>query len=306
MIVYKEHHQLDKQKWDACVKASVNTSVFAHSWYLDAVCENWSALVLNDYEAVFPLTSGTKLGVNYLYQALFTRYSGVYSPVAISELMVSQFFDAIPEKFRYIEFSIHETNSFSRNDFQIVKRLFQTLDINKPYEEVAKEFKGDAKRNIKKATKSDLTVTEILTPEQIVTLFKENKGKELKGLHEKDYRLLENLMSAALKNDAGIMIGIMNSEKMLIAGGFFIRSRDRILFLKGSANAEGKSTGAMYLLLDHLFKTYAGKVGLFDFGGSSVETVASFNHNFGAKDSVYLQVKRNKLPFWIKLMSGKK
>ena len=306
MIHYIEHKNIDKKKWNTCIETSTSPSIFVNTWYLDAVCPNWSALVLNDYEAVFPLASNNKLSIHYLYQPLFTRYLGVYSKTSITENLVSDFFDAIPKQFKYIEFSIHEKNIFNRTDFEKKERLFQTLALNQKYEQLLDGFKGDAKRNIKKAEKHLLVITENVQPKDVVDLFKNNKGKELTGLSKEDYSTLENLMIEALKNNAGIILGIQNKEKKLIAAAFFIKSKTEILFLKGSANAEGKSAGAMYLLLNYIFKNYSQKIEKFDFGGSSVETVASFNHNFGAKDSVYLQVKRNKLPLLIKLMSGKK
>jgi hypothetical protein len=306
MIQYIEHKNIDKKKWDECIQTSTAPSIFVYSWYLDVVCPTWNALILNDYEAVFPLASNSKLSIPYLYQPLFTRYLGVYSKVDSSENLVSNFFNAIPKQFKYIEFSIHERNIFNRIDFEKKERLFQTLSLMQSYDQLLDSFKGDAKRNIKKAEKQLLTITENVKPKDVVDLFKNNKGKELKGLTKEDYQTLENLMKKALQNNAGIVIGVHNQEKNLIAAGFFIKSANEILFLKGSANSEGKTVGAMYLLLNYIFKNYCLKIETFDFGGSSVESVASFNHNFGAKDSVYLQVKRNKLPYLIKLMSGKK
>lgn len=306
MIAYITHTTIDKNKWDTCIKESINPTVFAYSWYLDAVCKNWSALVLNDYEAVFPLASNTKLSIPYLYQPIFTRYLGIYSKKECSEELVNSFFNAIPEKFKYIEFSIHEKTIFNRPDFEQKKRYFQTLALNCAYETLFDSFKGDAKRNIKKAEKQNLTVTHKIEPKEVVLLFKNNKGKELKDLDNADYECLENLMNASMNNHSGIILGVLNSKAELIAGAFFIQSDNRILFLKGSANADGKSAGAMYLLLNHLFKNYSSGVQLFDFGGSSVESVASFNRNFGAIDCEYIQIKKNMLPFIIKLISGKK
>ncbi|MBL7882723.1 MAG: hypothetical protein JNL69_01535 [Bacteroidia bacterium] len=306
MIAYLKHTHIDKTKWDACIKESLNTSPFVYTWYLDAVCKNWDALILKDYEAVFPLVWNTKLNISYLYQPIFTRYLGVYSKNEPSGKLVNAFLDAIPNKFKYIEFSIQESTLLKRSDFEIKERTFQTLDLNCDYEQLHESFKGDAKRNIKKAEKLGLAVTNKIEPKEVVDLFKYNKGKELKGLTNNDYECLEKLMTTSLSNDTGIILGIINTKNELIAGGFFIKSDNRILFLKGSANAEGKSAGAMYLLLNHLLKNYSSQIQLFDFGGSSVESVANFNRNFGATDNVYLQIKRNNLPFIIKLISGKK
>ena len=52
MIKFVLHKDVDTDKWDECIKKSVNALPYAFSWYLDIVAEYWDALVLNDYEAV--------------------------------------------------------------------------------------------------------------------------------------------------------------------------------------------------------------------------------------------------------------
>ncbi|MFZ4413044.1 MAG: GNAT family N-acetyltransferase [Bacteroidales bacterium] len=305
MINYLQHHQINKEKWDECIDTSVNGNAYVYSWYLDVVSKNWNALILNDYDAVFPLALNSKFKITYLYQPFFSRYLGVYSKIAITETLVNAFLEAIPSTIQFIEFNIHENNYFENADFQKKERFFQFLTLNRPYQDIFQEYKGDAKRNLKKAEKNNLKIHENIAPEKIVDLFRHNKGKQIKELHSQDYVMLQNLMTTCNKHKSGIALGVTNTANELIAAGFFIRSRHQILFLKGSANAEGKALGAMYLMIDELVKTYAQKINSFDFGGSSLESIASFNHNFGAKNCVYLQVKKNNLPFVVKLISGK-
>ena len=62
MINYIEHKDIDFKKWDSCVANSLNRLIYGFSWYLDVVCNDWDALVYNDYEAVFPLPKRKKWG----------------------------------------------------------------------------------------------------------------------------------------------------------------------------------------------------------------------------------------------------
>ncbi|MCK4361546.1 MAG: hypothetical protein KAV70_07350, partial [Bacteroidales bacterium] len=79
MIKHLTYQQINKSKWDECIKKSFNGIIYGYSWYLDIVCKHWEALVENDYERVFPLTTGKKFGINYLYQPFFTQQLGVFS-----------------------------------------------------------------------------------------------------------------------------------------------------------------------------------------------------------------------------------
>ncbi|NVN94779.1 MAG: hypothetical protein HXX18_05795 [Bacteroidetes bacterium] len=306
MIHYLQHNHINKEKWDKCIDTSINRVAYVYSWYLDAVCKNWCALVLDDYEAVFPMALNSRFTMYYLYQPFFTRYFGIFSKTKITETLVNVFFDAISNEIKFIEINIHETNKFERKDFQKKERYFQFLNIDKPYDKIYQDYKGDAKRNLKKAEKNKLKIIENLAPQKVVELFKHNKGNQLKDLHSKDYFSLQSIMNAANTNNYGISLGVTNTNNDLIAAGFFILIKNTILFLKGSANDEGKSQGAMYLMIDSLLKNYAQKIHYFDFGGSSIESIASFNNNFGAENCVYLQVKKNNLPNIIKQISGKK
>ncbi len=305
MINYIEHKKIDKQKWDACIHKSSNACLFVYSWYLDVVCKDWSALILNDYEAVFPLAIKTKYKISFIYQPFFTRYFGLYSTVKVTEELTNNFFEIISQKYKYIEFCLHEHTTFKSKEYKLSERKFQLINLNMSYKDVEQNYKGDAKRNIKKAIKNNLTVENKIEPSLIIELFKKNKGAELRYLKKQDYDALEKLMLVCIEKKIGYSYSVNDAEKNICAAAFFINYNNRLLFLKGSATKTGKSKGAMYFLIDSVLKQFLGSDVLLDFGGSNVESVASFNKNFGAKDCVYLQVKKNSLPGIVKWISGK-
>ena len=69
-ITYVKRDDIDTAKWDSCIARSVNGIVYAYSWYLDIVAENWDALIGDDYQAVFPLPHNVKYGISYIYQQI--------------------------------------------------------------------------------------------------------------------------------------------------------------------------------------------------------------------------------------------
>ncbi|MEZ5197052.1 MAG: hypothetical protein R2764_11780 [Bacteroidales bacterium] len=119
MIKYLQNHQIEKSKWDACIKESVNGMVYANSWYLDIVAEDWEALVEDDYERVFPLTTGRKWGIDYLYQPVFTQQLGLFSKSSLSQDTVSCFLDSIPEKYKFIEINLNTFNKVGSNTYPL-------------------------------------------------------------------------------------------------------------------------------------------------------------------------------------------
>ena len=99
-INYLTYQQIDKVKWDACIKEASNGLIYGYSFYLDTMSKNWDALVLNDYEAVMPLTWNKKYGICYLYQPPFTASLGIFGQ-SLSAALVNRFLAAIPKKFAY-------------------------------------------------------------------------------------------------------------------------------------------------------------------------------------------------------------
>ncbi|MDA9093212.1 hypothetical protein N9J92_05085, partial [Polaribacter sp.] len=68
MIHIIERKDLDVDKYDACIADSVQSRIYAFSWYLDVVTDNWDILILNDYEAVMPLPWKQKYFLKYITQ----------------------------------------------------------------------------------------------------------------------------------------------------------------------------------------------------------------------------------------------
>ena len=107
MIRYLKHTEINKLKWDECIRNSSNEIIYAYSWYLDVVCPEWEALVEDDYVCIMPLPLGKKYGFTYAYPPLFTQQLGLFSLLEIAEGKTMEFIAAIPPHYRYIEMSLN-------------------------------------------------------------------------------------------------------------------------------------------------------------------------------------------------------
>ncbi len=300
MIRYVPHTEIDKAKWDLCIDQSVNGIIFAYSWYLDIVSEEWGALIAGEYEVVMPLPLRKKWGINYIYTPFFLNQLGVFSMQPITAALVDEFLANIPATFRYIDLSLHHSNSTTRSDFKIEQRTIQEIDLNKNYEQIQKEYSENLKRNLKKAEKNGLQITPNIQPEPVVDIFRIAQGESLEVFKKRDYTHLLRLMQTLIQKGMGEAIGVYSAKNELLAAACFMKSHKRIIYLKGAANEKGKAVGAMHFLMDNYIRENASKYLIFDFGGSSVESLARFNNSFGSKETVYLHIKRNNLPKFVR------
>jgi hypothetical protein len=303
MIRYLTHHEIDKIKWDKLIDQSFNGLIYAYSWYLDVVSPQWDAIIENDYENVMPLIHKRKLGILYIYPPVFTQQLGVFSEKKISPHHIEELLSTIPEKFKYIEMYLNASNHFSGKDFTFIERVNYELNLNKTYEDINKNYNQETKRNLKLAQKCKIQIKNNAAYEAIVELFINNRGKNLKSIKPAHYNTLKKIILHLQKIKGVEIYGAYNFKGNLCAGAFFIQSHNRSIFIFSATNDEAKKTGAMRLLIDQFIQQHCESDHILDFEGSSIANLARFYKGFGPKESVYLQIKQNKLPSilkWIK------
>jgi len=279
MIHYLKRNQLNTLKYDACIKASINSRIYAYSWYLDIVADNWDALVLNDYEAVMPLPWRSKYLIKYIYPPAWTQQLGVFSPTTISKELVSRFLKSIPKKFKKITIQFNSGNDLSL--FKTEKRVNYILKLNRSYNEIYKGFNKNRKRDLKKADKAGLTLNKVIAPIIFLNFFKLNSNYQVS---KNQVIVLKELIN--LKNDSFNVWGVKNKDNLL-AGLFWIKEEKRITILLPVNSLDGKALGLNTLIINDLIKQFSNSNLFIDFEGSMINSVASFYCSFGAIQENY-------------------
>lgn len=296
-IQYLPHSRIDKSKWDQCIDTAENGLIYAYSFYLDHMSENWDALVLNDYEMVMPLTWKKKYSIKYLYQPFLTAQLGVFGK-NITEKVVGDFIESIPATFRYIDISLNTGNIFSTPTGFTIHRANYTLDLNKSYPELKNNYRENIVRNIKKAEVSGYTVEKDFDVELVIKLAVEQMNNYDRTSSTQVTRF-RNLFNYLLGKNMAVTRGIKVNDEMLSSCVFFI-SHNRFYYILVGNHPDGKAIGASHALIDAFIKEHAETNMLLDFEGSDIPSLAFFYSSFGAKQEVYPALKINRLPFYLK------
>ncbi len=149
---YIKHNDIDLKKWDETILNSEISFVFAQSFYLNATCPTWDALIIGDYESVFPITAKRKFGFTYLPQPPFTSQLGAYGKVNSETEQL--FYDYILEHYKLIDLELNITNKI-QSEFISPKNTY-TLNYREPY-----KFNQNTKRNIARAVENDFKVEQV-------------------------------------------------------------------------------------------------------------------------------------------------
>ena len=298
-ISYLRNANIDKIKWDRCIHNSQNELIYAYSFYLDAMSENWDALILGDYEIVMPLTWKKKYGIYYLYQPFFCASLGVFGNNLSAEI-VRDFLNNVPAKFRYWDFYLNRNNLFSLSDFPMYERNNFILPLNKNYEDLFSKYATSHTRNIKRSRQAGNVVKKNIPINDVIELAKE-QSKTFSPITDKDYKKFSKLFETLHEKNQAVTYGVYSSQNQLVASCAFVFSHERAYYILVGNHPNGKTSGASHLMIDHFVQEYAGKNLILDFEGSNINTLAFFYKSFGSSLEKYPGIKLNRLPAIAKL-----
>ncbi|MCK5776592.1 MAG: hypothetical protein KAH25_10460, partial [Bacteroidales bacterium] len=292
MIKYLKQSEIDYAKWDACIDKSMNSYIYAYSWYLDIVAGDWDALVEDDYQQVFPLPFRKKYGIKYIYQPAFSQQLGLFSTSLLRNEKLQEFINAIPKEFKLIEINLNKFHiPLQTNNLELKKNKNLELELSPYYEKLYSNYSTNLKRNIKKGVKNQLSIIQTVKPEQLIDLFRNNKGKEVSSYSDLDYIHLGRLAYLLLHKGLGEIWGVTSVENNLLAAALFVKSKDRHIFLFSGLMEEGKQKGAMPFLMDSFIKTHSESMSILDFEGSNDNNLARFYGSFGAEEFSYYGIR---------------
>lgn len=296
-IQYVTNRKIDKVKWDNCISKAGNCLIYAYSFYLDTMAKHWDALVLNDYEAVMPLTWNSKYGIHYLYQPFLVAQLGVFGN-SITEELVENFIQEIPTSFRLIEISMNSKNIFGAPTGFSIHRSNYVLDLNKPYQTLFNNYRENIRRNIKKAEQLGCIIKKDFDVEEVITLAVQQMKAQN---HESTDNInrFRKLYHSLQEKKMAVTYGIQLNNELLASCVFFF-SHNRAYYILVGNHPNGKTIGASHFLIDAFIRDNAGKEMVLDFEGSDISSLAFFYSSFGAEHEVYPAVKINRLPFYLK------
>lgn len=298
-VLFIQRSEIDVQKWDRCIDEAENGLIYASSFYLDAMSRHWDALIVGDYEIVMPLTWNRKFGFYYLYQPAFTASLGIFGN-HLGDDIVHKFLKSIPPKFRLIEISLNRANRPASLVPSMHLQTNFTLPLNWPYEQLAKNYRENTRRNIRRAQQA-MVKYEANTPIHKIIEFSKRQIQQVTNLTDRDYTNFENLFTMLKKKGQSSTCGVYLLGE-LVASAVFFYSHKRAYYILVGNHPNGKTVGASHFLVDSFIQSNAGTDLVLDFEGSDIKSLAFFYESFGAKPEKYPVLRVDNLPWWVKLL----
>lgn len=281
-----KRHEVDDKKWNDCVGRSSVVLPYAYTWYLDAVAENWWALVEADYDVVMPLPWFSRLGLKCAYQPHYCQQLGVFGR-NVSNQILQLFLNEAVKQFPYLYVQLNSTTAPVQSIFDLTERKNLLLELKEPYTVLQKKFSQNHKRSITKATRHSLSFVSSLSAEEFMDFYRQHVNRKKEDVSDKHFIHLQKLIQTLQKQEAVHFPAALLPDGTVVASILLINAPPRKIALINCASEEGKKHGAAHYLFSKVIEQASSGSYTLDFEGSSQPGVARFYEGFGATPETY-------------------
>ena len=293
---YLQHHQIDKWKWNACLERATHPLVYACSWYLDVVAPGWSALVVGDYEAIFPIPEKRKWGMSYALHPKFAQQLGWFKLPGVH--IPDDWQQALPLHLKLVCVQMNVSDDLAETP----NRKTHIIRLDKYADDIRKGYNTNTRRNVKKAGRNELEITQQVAVADLMGF----KRKYADNLNGGDLALLERLLNEGVERQKGELWAVTNKQQEFVAITYMLCSYDTVIYLLAASSEEGMQQRAMFFLVDFLLHHYQNEFICFDFEGGNLASLARFFKGFGAHEVTFPVLQLNRFAWPLRLIAAHK
>ena len=300
-IRHLKRQEIDVARWDDCVARSANRLIYGFHDHLDGTTEGcWDALVLEDYQAVMPLTWRRKYGILYLAQPPWTQQTGVFSPEPPTPSLVAAFLTATSRQYRFAELFLNHANPCPG----LEPRKNLVLPLDRSYDLLAAAYGDNLRRILRQVPTHALEYTPEIPLANALDAYQQLYQHRNRNMNDRDYRNFALLCSRYQQKGQLILRAVRAGGSQWLAMALLLRDAGRLYLLQSTALPAGRDKGANHFLLDRLIHEFSGQSLLLDFEGSDDPGIARFYAAFGSIDQPYFFYRYNSLPWPAGLLKG--
>ena len=296
-IKYLTRAEIDTVKWDESIRKASNGLIYAMSFYLDYMAENWSALIIGDYELIMPLTWNRKYCISYLDQPPFTAQSGLFAKDKQGLSLTGPFIAEAKKHFKFCEIHLN----FENDAAGCSPRANYILSLDKPYLEIRNGYKKRLLENLEEAGTRHLSYIHSDDFSPVISLFRKEYGERFSHVRTRHYRRFGLLCQELLNRKMLFVRVVKDHSGILCCLSIFFKDHRRIYNIMSVTLKSGRDNRSHFYLIDQLIREFSSHQLILDFEGSELPGVAEFYRKFGSLLCPYPFLKFNNLPFPLNL-----
>lgn len=301
-IQYLKNEEINFVKWDNCINNAHNGNIYAFSWYLNIVCENWDAIVKGDYSAVMPVLHKKRGSFHYTYNSNFSPRLGVFSTEILSEEIVNAFLVKLSSVYNVFSINLNKYNKIKESLFVQKPNIIYECDLIESYDNIRKRYFAEIKDALVRARKNKISVIKNIRPNDFLELI---AGKDVLTsfrVKNEDMNKLRRIIAFVYRHGIGEIYVVYTSYNQLCAACLFLKSNRKSNLIFSAITPEGMQVNAMHYLIDYYIKKHAGQSLTLNFENINIPEKDKFCKGFGAGRYFYVNVYNKQLSFPQKIL----
>lgn len=283
---------LDKNKWNGCIRSDHNGLVYSRSWFLDHMADDWYGLVVNDYQAVMALPVKSKFGIKIVGMPAFAQRLGLVG--SYDGNIAKQVEREVLNFARAIQYA--STDPIQFENAAVKKRNNFILDLKKGYESILDNYTAQCRKNISKSVSRGCSMAKNVSIDDVFALYRRAYGSKA-AYSDDQFDRLRRLLQDVLTRGECHIAGVRNTSGELVYAAALLDDGKRLYYILGAPTEQGRQTRATYFFIDNILSRFAGSGKIFDFEGSDLPDVAKFYQSFSPEIEHYYQFYVNRYPF---------
>lgn len=288
MIRRLKYNEIDFPRYQKVLLEACQLSDFAKKDFMNVVAnENWGLLVYKDYEAVMPIAWSNNFGVKIIQMPALCHQLGVFSQKDDADVNLV-FLEFLEKNFAVAYYAFNKDNGFPMD----TQRKTSYIIPQNNYEEVKKNYHIHRRRNVRHTEEVVANIEfrdNADLDKHVEAFFLENvKGVEKASLKKMYWGTIKKLIKAGLLET---FIVNYKGELQSFMAVYHAGEVDYLSTFINSSQLENKNIPS--IAIDHKLQQSIKDKG-FDFMGSDVSSVASFNERFGAQQYTFTIIRHPK------------
>ncbi len=267
-MIRLKRNQINEDLWNQCVEQSMNPRIYALTWYLDSVCDNWYGLTNENYDFVFPVPISKKWGfIPWVAQPPFCQQLGCFSMQNIDLKVLIDKIAFYPR----IHLNLHAFSNFFTTEI----KKNSLLNLQSPYQTLRQNYSELRKRELKKIQKLSYQLQVNHNLEESLTFWFEQWEK--KDFFQKAWKnVIKKLVYNAFQLNRLYLLTAYHNHQ-ITGVSLFLLDFHRVIYLGGAFTENGVNS----FMFDYIIQNFAEKVQYLDFEGSSIPSIQKFYESWG-------------------------
>lgn len=242
-------HQIDRDKWDACIRAASNGAVYAYSWYLEYTATEWEALVADDYHVVMPLPIENVMGLRFVKMPAFVPALGVFSSEILSPGIVKEMVAKVP--YRHLCYVFNAYNKVEQK--KKVTFNYSVIDLIPSIGSILNNVSAADQLILTNVERNKISVIRSLGIQNYM-VFREQHQQ----LHKAKQRVvLRQLISFAVRYKSAGLYGAYDEFNELIAVAFLIKTNNTLFLIDAVSSHQGRTLYGLHAIIYHIIRNNA-------------------------------------------------